>query len=85
MSLFLIVSGFWFLVSGFGVILDKELPFETQVTQVLKSCFYTRRNLSKIRSFLSNEKLRTLVSACIFSKLDYCNSIYYGINNKMAE
>ena len=26
---------------------------------------------------------RTLVSACVFSKLDYCNSLYYGIDSSL--
>ena len=67
-----------------GVILDDVLSFEPQVTKVVQSCFCTIKKLSKIKSFLSNEHLRTLVSACILSKLDYCNSLYYGINSSIV-
>ena len=64
-----------------GVILDNDLSFERQINSVVKSCFNTIRNLLKIRAFLTYEQLRTAVCACIFSKLDYCNSMYYGINS----
>ena len=62
-----------------GVILDNELSFKAPITNIVKACFCTIRKLSKIKSFLPYEHLRTLVSACTFSKIDYCNSLYYGI------
>ena len=65
-----------------GIVLNDELSFETQVTQVVKSCFNIIRKLSKMKSFLTQDQLRTLVSACVFSKLDYCNALYYGISAK---
>ena len=65
------------------IILDNELCFSYQIAQVVKSCFCIIRELSKIKSFLMYEHLRTLVSACIFSKINYCNSLYYGINAQL--
>ena len=50
-----------------GVILDAELSFKQQIMNTVKSCFFTIQKLSKIKSFLSYEHLKTLVSACIFS------------------
>ena len=66
-----------------GVILDAELSFEQQIMDTVKSCFFTIQKLSKIKSFLSSEHLKTLVSACIFSKIDYCNSLHYGMNMQL--
>ena len=63
-----------------GVILDSVLSFETQINKVVKSCFNIIRNLSKIKVFLSQDQLQMLVSSLIFSRLDYCNSLYYGTN-----
>ena len=63
-----------------GVVLDNELSFKDQVVGVVKSCFNVIRKLSKIKAFLSYEQLHTVVCACVFSKLDYCNSLYYGIS-----
>ena len=65
-----------------GVILDEHLSFEHHVKSIVKSCFMTIRKLAKIKSFLLYEQLRTLISACVFSILDYCNSLYHGITSE---
>ena len=39
--------------------------------------------MSKIKAFLTYEQLRTVVCACIFSKIDYCNALYYGIISQL--
>ena len=62
-----------------GVILDNELSFNEQITKVVQACFMMIRKLSKIKDYLTFEQLRTAVSALIFSRLDYCNALYYGI------
>ena len=66
-----------------GVILDDELSFSEQVSKVVKTCFMIIRKLSKIKDFLTFEHLRTAVSALIFSRLDYCNSLYFGIHGEL--
>ena len=68
-----------------GIILDDELQFTQQVMKVVQSCFHVIRNLSKIKSFLSYEQLRTCVSIYIFSKLDYCNALYFGISSCLVK
>ena len=62
-----------------GVEIDSLLSFEAQIEKVVKSCFNVIRNLSRIKMFLSQLELQTLVSSLIFSRLDYCNSLYYGL------
>ena len=62
-----------------GVMLDSILSFETQINKVVKSSFNTIRNLSRIKMYLSQQQLQILVSSLIFSLLDYCNSLYYGL------
>ena len=59
-----------------GAILDRVLSFETQINNVVKSCFNIIRKLSKIKEYLSQDQLQMLVSSFIFSRLDYCNSLY---------
>ena len=63
-----------------GVILDDELSFECQINKVVKGCYATIKKLSQIKGFLTHEELKQLVSADIFSQIDYCNALYYGIN-----
>ena len=62
-----------------GVLIDSLLNFEEQVTKVVKACFSVIRELSKIKVFLTQQQLQVLVSARVFSQLDYCNALYYGL------
>ena len=64
-----------------GVILDTELSFDIQINKVVKSCFNIIRKISSIKHFLSSTHLKSLVCSYIFSKIDYCNSLYYGLNS----
>ena len=63
-----------------GVILDNNLTFEKHINSVVKSCFNVIRKLSKIKGFLSYNQLCTVLCACVLSRLDNCNSLYYGID-----
>ena len=44
-----------------------------------QSAFYYIYNVRPIRIFLSFEAAKTLIQALVISRLDYCNSILYGI------
>ena len=37
------------------------------------------RSIGRIRKYLTNENLKLLVNALVISRLDYCNSILYGL------
>ena len=62
-----------------GIFIDSLLSFEKQVSNTVKSCNSTVRELWRIKSYLSEKQLHQLVSCRIFSQLDYCNVVYYGI------
>ena len=64
-----------------GVIIDTELAFDNQINKIVKSCFMMIRKLSSIKQFLSMMQLKSLVCTKIFSQLDYCNLLYYGLNS----
>ena len=66
-----------------GVMLDEELSFSDQINKVVKSSFSTIRKLTQIKGFLSEDELKQLVCSYVFSLLDYCNSLYYGINSNL--
>ena len=63
-----------------GVILDNELSFNKHITQVVQTCFGFLRKLHSIKHFLTQDHLKSLVCSYIFSRLDYCNSLFYGIS-----
>ena len=63
-----------------GFTLDTGLTFETQINKLVKACFMMIRKLYSIRHFLTSSQLKLLVCSKIFSKIDYCNALYFGIN-----
>ena len=53
------------------------------VKKICKTSYYHLRNISKIRKYLTEETTEILVLAFISSKLDYCNSLLYGLPKHM--
>ena len=49
-----------------GIVIDKELTFEPQVVKLVKSCFLVIRKISKSKSYLTDDQLRTVISMCLF-------------------
>ena len=65
-----------------GVIFDHDFNFRSHIGQVCRSCFYHMRDIRRIRRYLSLENAKTLAHAMVTSRLDYCNSLLYGIADK---
>ena len=62
-----------------GVTFDSELGMDLHVNNyITSSCFYQLRQLRSIRRSLSTDAAKTLVHSLITSRVDYCNSIFYG-------
>ena len=59
-----------------GIIFDEYLSMVPQVTAMCKSAFYHFRLIRKPLTF---DAAQLLVHALITSKLDYCNSLLYGL------
>ena len=68
-----------------GIIMDSELSFDIQIQKLVSSCFYTIRCISRIKYFLNENQIKTLVSSLVFSKIDYCNALYHGLNTKLIK
>ena len=62
-----------------GVKLDSVLSFSPQIDMVLRQSYRYISDLSRIRRFLTSDDLRSLVQAVITSRIDNCNSLFYGI------
>lgn len=67
-------------VKNLGFIFDSDLKFDRQINSVVKTCFYQLRLLEKVKPFVSFKDLEKLIHVFISSRLDYCNSLYLGIN-----
>ena len=49
------------------------------INKTCSAAFYHLYNIRRIRKYLSRQITESLVHAFITSKLDYCNSLLYGL------
>ena len=71
------------VVKNLGVLFDSDMSFSSQINNVVSSVFANIKNISRIKSFLTIKEKCILVCSLILSKIDYCNSLYYGINGSL--
>ena len=62
-----------------GVIFDTSMSMDNHIAAICKSAFYHLRNISRIRKYLSFHTAETLVHAFVSSRLDFCNSLLFGL------
>ena len=62
-----------------GVDFDSHLTLKQHVRNTAKNCFYTLKNMFKIRRCINETAAKAIVHTMIISKLDYCNAILYGL------
>ena len=67
------------VVKSLGVLFDEYLTFEDHVNSVIRCCNIHLRNLQVIGSKLNFDLKKQLIHCLVFSKLDYCNGILYGL------
>ena len=58
---------------------ERIFCMEQDVKKICSEANYHLRNISKIRKYLTQDSAQILIHAFISSKLDYCNSLLYGI------
>jgi len=68
-------------VRNLGVIVDSQLTLSAQVAAVCRSGYYQLRQLQPLVRSMSSDAVKTLVQAFISCRLDYCNSMFYGITD----
>ena len=64
-----------------GVIFDKNFTFRSHISAVCSSCFYHMWDLKRIRRHLDLDSAKLLATALVSSRLDFCNSLLYGVAN----
>ena len=62
-----------------GVIFDSNLDFKDHISAVCRTSFFHIRQLRQIRSSLDKNSAIILANSIVHSKLDYCNSLLYGL------
>jgi len=65
-----------------GVTLDQCLTMSTHVSSLCKSASFVLKRIGNIRQYLDQPSTEKLVHAFMSSKLDYCNSLLYGLPDK---
>lgn len=68
-------------VKNLGVLLDSELMMRDQINHIVQVAGYHLRNLAFVRKYLDENSMKKLIHNHVMSKLDYCNSVYYGLPN----
>ena len=63
-----------------GVTFDSGNAFASHITKVCHACYYHLKDFRCIRKFLSVETAALLATSMISSRIDYCNSLLYGVN-----
>ena len=53
--------------------------FSQHIKQTCKSIYSHLRRIGSIRRYLSNETCQIIIHATLSAKLDYCNSLLYGL------
>ena len=65
-------------VRDLGFFLDQDLSMKQHITKACQTAYMELRRISSIRHYLTVDATKTLVSACILSRLDYCNALLAG-------
>ena len=58
---------------------DEQLTMSTHFSKLCGAAFYHLHNIKRIRMYLSRESTEMHVHASITSRVDYCNSLLYGL------
>jgi hypothetical protein len=66
-----------------GVTFDNCMMMDKHVTNCCRSIHFHIRNIGKIRHLLCQDTAAQLVHSVITSRLDYCNSLLYGLPNTL--
>ena len=66
-------------IKNLGAWFDEKLSMATHVTKICSAVFFQLYNIRRIRRYLSQESSETLIHSFMTNKVDYCNSLLYGL------
>jgi hypothetical protein len=72
-------------VRDVGFVLDRHLSAEEHIAATCRIAYAHLKNLARIKRFIDKKSLERLIHALITSLLDYCNSLFYGINESLLQ
>ena len=63
-----------------GFRLDSELSCSKHINMIINQSYACISNIGRIKRYLTTDNLRCLVQCKLVSKIDNCNSLFYGIS-----
>jgi len=66
-------------VKNLGTWIDSNLNLKINVNNTCKAAYYHLTNVRRITKYLNEKSSRTLIHALVIRRIDYCNSILYGL------
>ena len=69
-------------VKNLGTWIDSNMSLQVNINNTCRPAYCYITNVRQIRKYLSNQATQTLVHALIIGRIDYCNSILYGLPAK---
>jgi ribonuclease P/MRP protein subunit RPP40 len=66
-------------VRDLGVFIDADLTMHQHVNVIVSRCFAALRQLRAVRRYVSASVMQSLVTSLILTRLDYCNSVLFGL------
>ena len=62
-----------------GVIFPSDISIDKHISSIVKSCFLQLHDFRRICPFISKTAAITFANAFVHSRLDFCNSLFYGL------
>ena len=67
------------VVRNLGAWFDDQLTMAVHIIKICSAAFYQLHNIRRIRKYLSMDTAATLIYSFVSSRIDYCNSLSYGV------
>ena len=67
------------VMRNLGAWFDDQLTMVVDITKISSAAFYHLHNIRRIRKYLSMDAAATLIHSFVSSRIDYCNSLLYGV------
>jgi len=67
------------IAKNLGVTFDSSLCMDKHVTNICRSCLFHLWNIGSVRHMLSDEATAQLIHSLVSSRMDFCNSLLYGL------
>ena len=72
-------------VRNLGIMFDEHMCMDVQIAHMAKGAYSAIRKISHLRKFLNTSATEKLVHAFLTSRLDYCNSLLFGVPQKLLD